>query len=50
MEAMSAWFNDTDHPGNLAKKPYLKEIFKVAKAEERYKNGEIGKILTISLL
>lgn len=42
MEAMSAWFNDDDHPDNLLKKPILKEIFKVAKAQERYKNGEIG--------
>lgn len=45
MEAMSAWFNDDDHPENLSKKPFLKEIFKVAKAEERYKNGEIGESL-----
>lgn len=42
MEAMTPWFNDEDHPENLAKKPFLKEIFKVAKAQERYKNGEIG--------
>ena len=44
MEAMSTWFNDADHPENVAKKPFLKEIFKVAKNEERYKNGEIGKV------
>ena len=43
METISGWFNDPEHPGNSRKKPYLKEIFKVAKAEERYKNGEIGK-------
>lgn len=43
MEAMSNWFNDKDHPDNATKRPFLKEIFKVAKAEERYKNGEIGK-------
>ena len=42
MEAMSIWFNDKDHPENGAKKPFLREIFKIAKAEERYKNGEIG--------
>jgi len=42
MEAMSNWFNDKDHPENAAKRPFLKEIFKVAKAEERYLNGEIG--------
>jgi hypothetical protein len=42
MEAMSNWFNDKDHPENANKRPFLKEIFKIAKAEERYKNGEIG--------
>jgi hypothetical protein len=42
MEAMSNWFNDKEHPENAAKRPFLKEIFKVAKAEERYLNGEIG--------
>ena len=44
MEAMTSWFNDAEHPENLSKKPYLKEIFKVAKAEERYKNGELGEL------
>jgi hypothetical protein len=43
MEAMSNWFNDKDHPENISKKPCLKEIFKIARAEERYKAGEIGK-------
>jgi len=43
-EAMSIFFNDTDHPQNRNKKAYLKEIFKVAKMEERYLNGEIGKL------
>jgi hypothetical protein len=42
MEAMNNWFNDPEHPENASKKPFLKEIFKVAKVEERYKNGEIG--------
>jgi hypothetical protein len=46
MEAMSTWFNDPDHPENAAKKAFLKEIFKVAKTEERYKNGEIGESST----
>ncbi|RFU24067.1 hypothetical protein B7463_g12271, partial [Scytalidium lignicola] len=41
MEAMGNWFNDSAHPANAAKKVFLKEIFKVAKAEERFKNGEI---------
>lgn len=43
MEAMNNWFNDREHPANAAKKPFLKEIFKVAKQQERYKKGEIGK-------
>ncbi|KAG4028258.1 hypothetical protein MFRU_023g00930 [Monilinia fructicola] len=42
MEAMSNWFTEKDHPENSAKKPFLKEIFKVARTEERYKNGEIS--------
>ena len=42
MEAMSNWFNDKDHIENAQKRPFLKEIFKVAKTEERYRNGEIG--------
>jgi hypothetical protein len=41
-EALSAFFADKDNPANAKKKPYLNEIFKVAKFEERYKNGEIG--------
>lgn len=44
MESMSNWFNDKEHPENAAKKVFLKEIFKVARAQERYKNGEIGKV------
>lgn len=43
MEAMSNFFNDKEHPENAQKRVFLKEIFKVAKAQERYKNGEIGK-------
>jgi hypothetical protein len=43
MEAMSNWFNDKDHPENASKRPFLKEIFKVAKTEERYKRGEVGR-------
>jgi hypothetical protein len=44
MESMANWFSDKEHPENAAKKVFLKEIFKVAKAEERYKNGEISKV------
>lgn len=45
MEAMSNWFNDKEHAENAQKRIFLKEIFKVAKAQERYKNGEIGECL-----
>lgn len=43
-EALSGFFSvaDKDNNNNARKKPFLKEIFKVAKAEERYRNGEIG--------
>ncbi|KAJ9154838.1 hypothetical protein NKR23_g2420 [Pleurostoma richardsiae] len=41
LEALSAFFADKEHPDNAKKKPFLKEIFKVARYEERYKNGEI---------
>ncbi|PHH69538.1 hypothetical protein CDD82_7697 [Ophiocordyceps australis] len=39
MEALSAFFMDAE--GNNKKRAYLCEIFKMAKQEERYKNGEI---------
>ena len=42
-EALSGFFADKDNPNNAKKKPYLKEIFKVVRFEERFKNGEIGK-------
>lgn len=41
-DALSGFFADLDNPNNMKKKPYLKEIFRVAKYQERYKNGEIG--------
>jgi len=44
MEMMAPWFNDNSTPENATKRPYFKEIFKVAKLEERYKNGEIGEL------
>ena len=43
-EALSAFFTDKENPANGKKRPYLNEIFKVAKQEERFKNGEIGKL------
>lgn len=42
-EALSSFFTDKENPSNMAKRPYLKEIFRVAKIEERYKDGQIGK-------
>ncbi|KAI0382941.1 hypothetical protein F5Y04DRAFT_35795 [Hypomontagnella monticulosa] len=40
-EALSSFFADKDNPSNMAKRPYLKEIFKVAYFEERYRDGQI---------
>lgn len=42
MEAMGGFFNDRANPNQAKKKPFLKEIFKVAKVEEQFKRGEIG--------
>lgn len=42
-EALSSFFLDNE--ANARKKPYLNEIFKVARQEERFKNGEIGKLI-----
>ena len=42
MDALSSFFSDKDNNSNSKKKPFLKEIFKVARLEERYLNGEIG--------
>lgn len=50
MEAMSNWFNDKEHLENAQKRPYLKEIFKIAKAEERYRNGEIDGTTVIPVM
>ena len=44
-EALSAFFNDEEQPGNSKKKAMLQEIFRVAKQEERFKNGEIGRFM-----
>ncbi|KAH9204224.1 hypothetical protein DL95DRAFT_497447 [Leptodontidium sp. 2 PMI_412] len=43
---MSNWFADKDHPENETKWPFVKEIFKMARLEERYKAGDIGKNFT----
>lgn len=42
-EALSGWFADVNNPANAQKKTYLEEIFKVAKQEERYRDGKIGR-------
>ncbi|RYC63231.1 hypothetical protein CHU98_g2956 [Xylaria longipes] len=40
-KTLASWFNDKDFPANAEKKPLLKEIFKVAKQEARYRDGEL---------
>lgn len=42
MEALSTFFTDKENPNNEKKRPYLRDIFKVAKQEERFERGEIG--------
>jgi len=42
MEALSSFLCDKDSLTNAKKKPYINEIFNVARYEERYKNEEIG--------
>ncbi|ENH70668.1 hypothetical protein FOC1_g10012602 [Fusarium oxysporum f. sp. cubense race 1] len=41
IEALSGFFADKDNPANAKKRPFLNEIFKVAKQQERYKDGMI---------
>ncbi|KAK0646267.1 hypothetical protein B0T16DRAFT_157783 [Cercophora newfieldiana] len=41
MESLSGFFNENDKNNNSKKKPYLKEIFRVAGHEERFRRGEI---------
>ncbi|KAI1006707.1 hypothetical protein K3495_g1511 [Podosphaera aphanis] len=50
MEVMSNWFNDKEHPENLQKKKYLKEIFRVARMQERYKRGEVDATTTVPVM
>ncbi|KAH6850001.1 hypothetical protein B0I37DRAFT_102204 [Chaetomium sp. MPI-CAGE-AT-0009] len=41
MDSLRSWFIDPKKPKNIRKKPILKEMFRVAKMEERYKRNEI---------
>ncbi len=43
-DALSGFFSDKESPNNAKRKPYLKEIFYMARSEEKYLNGEIGKL------
>jgi hypothetical protein len=45
IEALSGFFADKENPANAKKRPFLNEIFKVARQEERLKLGEIGKYI-----
>lgn len=47
IEALSTFFTDKENPANARKKPYLNEIFRVAKQEERFLKGEIGQSLVL---
>ena len=48
VDALTGWFNDTERPENIQEKSFLADIFRVAKAEERYRNGEIGKLSSLT--
>ncbi|KAL2164205.1 hypothetical protein VTH06DRAFT_3421 [Thermothelomyces fergusii] len=41
MDSLAEFFADPNKPKNAKKKPILKELFRVAKMEERYKRNEI---------
>lgn len=41
-ESLKNWFKEK--PGNAEKKVHLREIFKVARLEERYRDGGVGKL------
>jgi Protein of unknown function (DUF2841) len=43
VDALHSFFNQ-ENTKNLKKRPLIKEILKVAKEEERYKRGEIGRL------
>lgn len=47
MEALGGWFADGNSPSNASKRPYLEEIFKIAKQEERFLDGLIGRWMDI---
>ncbi|KAI1331204.1 hypothetical protein F5Y16DRAFT_295624 [Xylariaceae sp. FL0255] len=49
-EALGGWFNDSESPSNMAKRPFLKELFKVAFKEERYKHGEIDGLTEVFVM
>ena len=40
MESLDSWFGDEEHPENILKKATLRDIFEVAKAEERFQKEE----------
>ncbi|KAH6708871.1 hypothetical protein BKA61DRAFT_490671, partial [Leptodontidium sp. MPI-SDFR-AT-0119] len=42
---LSLWFKDPENPENMFRAPLIRELFKVAKHEERFKNGEIGMLI-----
>ncbi|KAI1102248.1 hypothetical protein F4804DRAFT_273908 [Jackrogersella minutella] len=49
-EALSSFFTDKENPSNMAKRPFLKEIFRVAESEERYKDGQIDGTTTVHVM
>jgi hypothetical protein len=50
MESLSSFFEDPSKPKNEQKKYILKELFKLAKMEEKYLRNEIGRLPGPALL
>ena len=41
-KALSSFFSDKESPANKSKKPLLEDIFRIARQEARYRDGEIS--------
>ncbi|GAP89238.1 hypothetical protein SAMD00023353_1200400 [Rosellinia necatrix] len=49
-EALSSWFADRDCPRNLNKQCFLTEIFRIARQEERFRDGEIDSFTEVFIM
>jgi len=49
-DTLASFFSDKDNASNLKRKPFLKELFKVAKVEEQFKRDEIDATTEVYVL